>query len=334
MMPYLISRSLRAGFLLFLLVSVSGCFGESGDNSDSAGANPSDAIPDQDSFSISAEELTVQNAANEDGLTTMVNIRLGDNLNTNNIPDGTIVNFIAEGGVIDSSCRTEDGGCSVQWESQNPRPGDFRVSVLAWAEGTETFQDLNSNGVFDDEVPDIQIDDVSEPFLDANEDGTRDSNEVFIEFPAGVTSDNDQDAVFDGPDGLYSGPDCEFPGQCADNERVFIFSNIVLVMGSNTGGTLEFTDCSGNVVTGTLNPGTHCFRATDSNGNPMPPGASINYNADAIDVTGPATYPNTNVVPEIAFELTADGTSDTGTLTVTVDASGGPTVSGSIDTAD
>jgi len=324
-------------------ILLAGCFGSSsdgsgdsgGDNPDqSGGDNPSDAIPDQDSFSLSAEELTVQNADDVDGQTTMVNVRLSDNLNTNNIPDGTQVNFITEGGAIDSTCETVDGACSVQWESQQPRPSDARVNVLAWTTGTESFRDLNSNGVFDDEVPDVQIDDVSEPFLDADEDGTRDSDEVFIEFPTGVSSENDQDAVFDGPDGLYSGPDCEFPGQCATNERVFIFDNITLVMGDTQGGTLVFTDCSGNRVSGPLNPGTHCFVATDANGNPFPPGASISYSADEIDVTGPAAYPNTNLLPEIEFELTSDGTSNTGTLKITVEASGGPRVTGSIGTSD
>ncbi|PSQ90769.1 MAG: hypothetical protein BRD57_06030, partial [Proteobacteria bacterium SW_6_67_9] len=107
MMPALLSRSLRAGFWVLALVVIAGCVGESesvsssDSGSDSSGSNPSDAIPDQDSFSISAEDLTVEEAGTRDGETTMVNIRLGDNLNTNNIPDGTIVNFIAEGGVIE-----------------------------------------------------------------------------------------------------------------------------------------------------------------------------------------------------------------------------------------
>src|SRR5690606_34175524 len=66
-----------------------------------------------------------------DGDETPVTARLVDR-NGNKVPDGTVVNFTAEGGkVFPSSCTTSEGTCEVTFSTQNPRPGDGRVSLLA-----------------------------------------------------------------------------------------------------------------------------------------------------------------------------------------------------------
>lgn len=144
----------------------------------------STGIPDQDSFSLSASTVNPE-AWNRDGEEVQITARLADAFN-NPVPDGTAVNFTTEGGVVEPSCVTTNGICSVTWRSQQPRPiGKIltkdncsqvddnnsaifcareklpngqnylgqrfggRATVLATAIGEESFPDLNGNGRFD-----------------------------------------------------------------------------------------------------------------------------------------------------------------------------------------
>ena len=104
--------------------------------------------PTQRNFSLSIETLNPETWS-IDGVTDAVTARLADRFN-NPVPDGTAVTFTAEGGSIGGSCTTVDGACSVNWVSQNKRPADGRVSILAHASGVESFIDTNGNGTFDD----------------------------------------------------------------------------------------------------------------------------------------------------------------------------------------
>jgi len=136
----------------------------------------STGIPDQDSFSLSADILNPEGWS-KDGTEVKVTARLADAFN--NPPPPTVVYFTTEGGSIgnssaDKQCTTDDSGaCSVIWRSQNPRPeghvlGDInnvnhipevwntmgqrfggRATVLAHTIGEESFPDLNGNGRFD-----------------------------------------------------------------------------------------------------------------------------------------------------------------------------------------
>ncbi|WP_394202246.1 Ig-like domain-containing protein [Shewanella waksmanii] len=147
----------------------------------------STGIPDQDSFSLSAEVLNAE-GWDIDGTEVKVTARLADAFN-NPVPDGTSVAFTTEGGSIGDACQTVNGACSVVWTSQNTRPdgetilnGDGtmasnpsaelaydatlgiygnvygqkyggRATITATAIGEESFPDHNGNGRFDvDEV--------------------------------------------------------------------------------------------------------------------------------------------------------------------------------------
>ncbi|MCL1076750.1 hypothetical protein D5R81_00660 [Parashewanella spongiae] len=148
----------------------------------------STGIPDQDSFSLSAEVLNAEGWS-IDGNRVQVTARLADASN-NPAPDGTDVVFTTEGGAIGTdgddsgsskgSCTTINGACSVIWRSQNTRPegiklinerGDQindpvadlalnlgnhygqkyggRATITAHALGEESFTDSNNNGRFD-----------------------------------------------------------------------------------------------------------------------------------------------------------------------------------------
>jgi hypothetical protein len=145
----------------------------------------STGLPDQDSFSLS-RGLANPEAWNVDGVEVPVTVRMADASN-NPVPDGTAVYFTTEGGSIDASCLTDNGRCSVNWRSQNPRPtgqtltqsfcsrtddvnatifcarpplangknylgqkNGGRATILATAIGEESFPDKNGNGRFDE----------------------------------------------------------------------------------------------------------------------------------------------------------------------------------------
>ena len=145
----------------------------------------STGIPDQDSFSLSRGVANPE-AWNVDGVEVPVTVFMADAFN-NPVPDDTAVYFTTEGGSIESSCLTDNGSCSVNWRSQNPRPAGQtltssfcsvaddadptilcarsqlsngknylgqeyggRVTILATAIGEESFPDKNGNGRFDE----------------------------------------------------------------------------------------------------------------------------------------------------------------------------------------
>lgn len=108
--------------------------------------------PAQTRVSLSQGKLAIR-GFNFDGETTTVTMSLADRQG-NPVPDGTVVNFVTEGGVmIPPTCVTGavpgNSQCTVNIRTQNPRPGNGLVSVLAYAAGEEDFVDANFNNVFD-----------------------------------------------------------------------------------------------------------------------------------------------------------------------------------------
>ncbi|SUI72670.1 hypothetical protein [Shewanella morhuae] len=227
----------------------------------------STGLPDQDSFSLSASNLSPE-GWDYDGIEVDVTARLADAFN-NPVPDGTAVSFTTEGGVIAPSCLTVNGACSVKWTSQNPRPsGDTlavqgkepsldaelgqpyggRVTILATAIGEESFPDTNTNGRFDaSEVANFLSKkdvsgnpyDLSEAFVDHNED------RIFNPSVAGgeeggdaeVFTDFNSNGVYDQADGLYNGSLCQLDangskhaGCAAGNTSLNVRASLVLVM--------------------------------------------------------------------------------------------------------
>lgn len=195
----------------------------------------STGLPDQDSFSLSVDNATPE-GWDYDGVEVNVTARLADAFN-NPVPDGTAVSFTTEGGVIEPSCLTTSGVCSVKWTSQNPRPwGGIlagaptltkmpkqpyggRVTILATAIGEESFFDTNGNGRFDNaEFNQFLTEkdtsgneyDLAEAFVDHNEDTVFNpemvgedggDKETFVDF--------NNSKSFDIADGLYNGSLCK-----------------------------------------------------------------------------------------------------------------------------
>jgi hypothetical protein len=268
-------------------------------------------IPDQDSFSLSADIYNPEFGA-IDGNKIILTARLADHFN-NPVPNGTVVNFTTEGGSIVASCSTVidsngNSNCSTTLSSQEPRPADGRATVLAYAVGEESFIDLNGNGVADLEpypgTPGITemvvnglLTDLSEAFRDDNENGVREANETFLDF--------NQNGVFDGPDGKYSGVLCDTakssPGTCSTNRSIHVRKSVVIVFSGSSAFISKIAPAS------TIDLGGNCagasqevdLRIVDVRGNPMPAGTTVAITTTngTISGTGTITQPNTNVTP-------------------------------------
>ena len=108
--------------------------------------------PVQARVSLAVKNFSIE-GANNDGETTTVTMSLADRQG-NPVPDGTAINFVTEGGVmIPPVCTTGtdlpgDSRCTVIIRSQNPRPANGLVSILAYARGEEDFVDLNFDNAY------------------------------------------------------------------------------------------------------------------------------------------------------------------------------------------
>ena len=311
-----------------------------GQATQSSGLAVSTGIPDSDSFSLSADTLNPE-ASDFDGVTVDFTIRAADAFN-NPVPDGTTISFYAEGGAIAPSCATAGGSCPVTWTSQNPRPDDRRVSILATAIGNESFTDANGNGLFDDGEA---FTDLGEAFADENENGVYDLGEFFIDFGPNGTPDG----VRNGPDGRYTGVLCApTASTCSNLASVIVSEELVITMSSITPGERILLD----VPTTTLLEDGDDIPAigTDSReleivlvddfGNSLPFGTSFQVTVtEGYSLSGATTgtVPNSEDVETREFTISRTETAnrpDTGKLTVTIQAPTGTPSSFVYDVSD
>lgn len=124
----------------------------------------SSGVPDQAHMSVTLGFGNCE-GYNINQLCSVATAILGDHFG-NQVPDGTVVSFTASGGVIEDSCRTAKGTCSVNFYAANPRTGDGKVTILAYAIGEESFVDSNGNNTYQ----------VGEPFEDLSPDIFRDDD--------------------------------------------------------------------------------------------------------------------------------------------------------------
>ena len=218
-------------------------------------------LPVQRAFSLSVSTFNIE-AWNRDGVTTDITLRIADRLG-NPVPDGTTVNFISEGGQVVASCNTSGAatnstsGCTVQLASQDPRPTDGRLTVLAWAQGEENFTDAGTptNNVYD---AGEAFDDLGQPYLDTNENNAYNAGvDVTVgtapgtaACPAGAQS------VANTCDGAWS--------------RALVRESAVIVF---SGDVPHLADVSGPTTAN--NRCTYRFTVRDLHDNPMPAGTTL-----------------------------------------------------------
>ena len=137
-------------------------------------------LPSQLNFSLSQQTINIE-GYDIDGVTNVYSIIASDRL-ANPVPDGTAINFIAEGGQVEASKFTGlvNGlsRTSANFVSASPRPVDGRVTVVAYALGEESFLDVNGNNAYDEataSTPREDFHDLGNVYLDRLYDGYYDA---------------------------------------------------------------------------------------------------------------------------------------------------------------
>jgi hypothetical protein len=146
----------------------------------SSGFSVASGPPRQSAMSLSMTNPNIE-GWNIDGNTTQLTVRISD-ANGNAVPNGTVVNFVSSGGQINSTCTTAlvatFSQCSVNFSSQNPRPTNGRVTVLAYLEGVKNYTDTNANNQYDSGTDTLS--DQGDAYRDDNENGVYDSGEFVV----------------------------------------------------------------------------------------------------------------------------------------------------------
>ncbi|CAA0083129.1 Uncharacterised protein [Zhongshania aliphaticivorans] len=274
----------------------------------------STGFPDQDSFSISATKLNIDGWKYE-GVTTSINIRAADRFN-HPVPDGTAITFWTEGAVITPNCTTTAGKCSVTLESQEPRPSNGRITILAHAIGEESFLDANpTNGLFEE---DETFSDISEPFLDRNENGSYD-------FGAEEFADFNTDGTWNDVNGKFDGLLCDEATNSKCNTEAstaYVSESITIVLSGSSDLNISLSTYSIN-LTGAQ---TLFVYIQDARGQVPPVGTTVRAEASQGTIVGPSSYsmPSTNDYgPAIfAFGIAPEDTAGNGRIDITVTTPG------------
>lgn len=109
--------------------------------------------PTQKSLSLAVGQVSLE-ADERDGETTTVTLSMADRQG-NPVPAGTQVNFVSQTGVmLPATCFVPAStppvsSCSVTFRSSGTRTGNGLVSIMAFVEGEEDFDDNNGNNVYD-----------------------------------------------------------------------------------------------------------------------------------------------------------------------------------------
>jgi len=328
----------------------------SGIRTQSEGLVISTGIADQNSFEIAAD-IANPRAWNWSGETVQITARVADRHN-HWVPDGTTVLFQTEGGSIDSSCQTVDGVCSVTWVGQVPRPcgqqlgapivnlsdtsgtnncldsgagvnpsepqADSaplgqpyggRVTVSAVVIGEESYTDVNGNGVYD---AGELFDDLGEPFIDTNEDGSKHLNhDPFWDY----NNNGTYDAAGDGD---FTGITCG--GASCSVDTLYVSDHLTLVMaGDDSDPWVAPADRSFNLPNGGSR--TIGFRLSDVNHQPLPYGTKIEVETTLGTIRGGShEILSTNVNSALEFSFVLEGAGgneqDTGSVDIIVEVPG------------
>ncbi|MBD1390794.1 hypothetical protein IC617_15285 [Neiella sp. HB171785] len=289
-------------------------------------------LPDADSFSLSFDVHNPE-SWDFDGEEVTVTIRAADHFN-NPVSDGTSISFVAEGGAIEPSCETSGGVCSVVWRSQNFRPLNARATILAYAEGEESFYDNNGNGLFEHTQDSFTGQyDIGEAYRDDDEDGIYNNNDQHI--------DRDLNGAYDGPDGIYNGQLCTEDsanaGACTQ-QLVDVNASGVIVMAGHApevyfcawdGVNLDCNQRATSLVG--VTDAYVCARDTAADGvtiNPVAAGTQISFApTDPLKLRGTTSFlqPSTNAAiyhPYLSFDARAG--CNAGLFRVLLDLSDGP----------
>lgn len=224
----------------------------------------STGVPVQRSVSLSATKFNPR-AWDRDGEEVEVTMRMADDFG-NPVVDGTAVTFWTEGGAISPNCTTEDGACTVTWKSQEERPINGRVTILAFASGNESFVDANTNGQYD---ANETFTDLAEAYRDDNESSSYTFGERYVNLQGGTDAR-------DAGDGIYSGTLCKSDNTTVcSKEKVTVRKSLVFAMSNPNGWFSLYSDPGCTIPTNSVAASTVYVLASDSNGNSLPNGTKV-----------------------------------------------------------
>jgi hypothetical protein len=134
-------------------------------------------LPSQLNFSLAQTTKNIE-GYDRDGTPNQYQILAADR-SGNPVPDGTTINYWAEGGQIASTSQTQLADrlarSNATFVSQAPRPLDGRITIVAYALGEESFVDVNGNNVYDIGEPFQDLGDITKDILyDFNYDALTD----------------------------------------------------------------------------------------------------------------------------------------------------------------
>lgn len=280
--------------------------------------------PDQDSFDIALNTFN-PGAYDINGTSVNVTVFAADLFN-NPVPDGTVINFTAESGIIAPSCSTSNGKCSVNWDSSGVRPGSAEASlekvnevdavagggvagmttILAYTKGESSYTDANANGMFDDGELFVAY---PEAFRDDNYDGVHNagSTTASVEFFADINNDGSYDAA----PGKFQGSVCSdtaiAAGHCATAMNVRASTRLVQ-SAALTAPVIRYfiRDAAASYTEVTSIGYTYASNIIvllqDVNGNIPASGTSAAFSADGYKLTG-----DSGVVPNSIGYLNENG---------------------------
>lgn len=246
----------------------------------------SSGVPDQAHFSLSTAIGNCE-GWNYDQLCSTLKVTAGDHFG-NPVPDGTAINFSAEGGTVGASCLTAGGICTVPFYSANPRPAGGRVTILAYALGEENLIDANGNNVFD----------AGDTFTDKSPDIFRDDNES-LAWNAGeaCVGPNTNGSCSTPGDTTYNGV-LRSP-QLPSAQTLYVSSQMVQTF-STSGADIQFPSGAPTCTAGGVADVTVSIK--DLNGNVMPANTAITFSAQ-ISGAGVTVTPSSRIVANYPLQV-------------------------------
>lgn len=215
----------------------------------------------QSGLSISVNKNSL--SGDMDGDTATITARMVDRVG-NPVPDGTVISFVSEGGSVTPNCATTAGSCSVTLSTQNPRPIDDRVSILAYVEGDKAYADINGDNMYTAGTDNL-ISNIGDFFRDDNENNSYDANEGEFVYKRGVTGELCANSTIGQPN---------IPGTCDEGLDAVLRKQILFAF---AGESPVFNGLSGTNTPVTAATGQFYFQLFGNSLQtvPMPSGTTI-----------------------------------------------------------
>lgn len=297
-------------------------------------------LPSQLNFSMSQKTKNIE-GYDIDGTTNTYTIFAADR-SGNPVPAGTVINFVTEGGQIESTKQIQPvngiSQATVNFASAEPRPADGRVTIVAYSLGEESFVDKNGNNVYDS-GEDFQ--DLGNIFKDRNFDGIFDP--TFDEY-IGLTINNSSACASTGASAALLALDASIPsvpgtcdGKWSGAGQVYVRravetvlstsaarplwplgttnvtyanSTITLQVSPSPADTLAFHPAGGDTICTTTKSGSFTLIAADANPGKTTPFVNKRLNPMAAGTVITSTTPTTGFSTSITGGTPVASTTD------------------------